>query len=78
MLHLPPTDSDTQRLVLVYSGAPLDLAKSRRWLRERMDAVFVPRVSIHVDQLPRTGAGKISRTALDEICSAYFRERRKS
>lgn len=78
VLHLPSTGSDTQRLVLIHSGAPLDASEARRWLRERMDPVFVPRVFIHVGQVPRTGPGKISRTALEEICRSHFRGRRAS
>ncbi|HTH78576.1 MAG TPA: AMP-binding protein [Ramlibacter sp.] len=73
VLHLPSTGADTQRLALIYSGPPLEIVATRRWLRDRLDPVFVPRVFIKVDQLPRTGPGKLSRAALDEICEAHSR-----
>jgi acyl-coenzyme A synthetase/AMP-(fatty) acid ligase len=72
-LHLPSTGSDTQRLVLIYSGPALDIVATRRWLRDRIDPVFVPRTFINVAQLPRIGPGKLSRAALDEIFEAHLR-----
>jgi acyl-coenzyme A synthetase/AMP-(fatty) acid ligase len=41
VFYLPRTESPTQRLVLIYCGAPLDRAATERWLRERMDPVFL-------------------------------------
>jgi acyl-coenzyme A synthetase/AMP-(fatty) acid ligase len=78
VLHLPSTGPDTQRLVLIHSGPPLDIVAARRWLRDRMDPVFVPRVFIKVDQLPRTGPGKLSRAALDEICDTHLHGAREA
>jgi acyl-coenzyme A synthetase/AMP-(fatty) acid ligase len=70
VLMLPPRGADTERLVLVYSGPQLDRAMARRWLRERMDAVFVPREIIRVEKLPRTPNGKVARAVLEEMVAA--------
>ena len=67
VFYLPATDSPTQRLVLIYSGAALDRAAALRWLRARMDPVFLPRTMIRVDRMPRTAASKLPRSALDRI-----------
>jgi acyl-coenzyme A synthetase/AMP-(fatty) acid ligase/3-hydroxymyristoyl/3-hydroxydecanoyl-(acyl carrier protein) dehydratase len=71
VLYLPATGSDTERTILIHAGPPLDQAAARQWLRERMDPVFVPRVFIRVERLPRSGAGKVSRAALDAIYAAH-------
>jgi acyl-coenzyme A synthetase/AMP-(fatty) acid ligase len=75
VFYLPASDSATERLVLIHAGDPLDRAAAEAWLRERMDPVFLPRVFIHVDRLPRAGAGKVPRAALDEIYAAWRTER---
>jgi acyl-coenzyme A synthetase/AMP-(fatty) acid ligase len=69
VFYLPATGSDTERLVLIHAG-PLDRAATLRWLRERMDPVFLPRTLIHVGRLPRNEVGKLPRAALDEIYRA--------
>jgi acyl-coenzyme A synthetase/AMP-(fatty) acid ligase len=70
VFYLPPTNSGTQRLVLVHAGAPLDPAATRQWLRSRMDPLFLPRELLHVERLPRTATGKLQRAALDELYAA--------
>lgn len=70
VLVLPPGGSDTQRLVLVHSGSPLDRAQVRRWLRKRMDSVFVPREIVQVERIPRTASGKIAVAALEQLLAA--------
>lgn len=70
VLYLPRTDSPTQRLVLIYAGAPLDRAATDSWLRERMDPVFLPRTLLRIDRLPRSEGGKLSVAALDQIWAA--------
>jgi acyl-coenzyme A synthetase/AMP-(fatty) acid ligase len=75
VLHLPAAGSDTQRVVLIHAGPSLDRTEVRRWLRERMDPVFVPREIIQVDKLPRTSSGKLVRASLEEICTAHRRKR---
>lgn len=67
VFYLPRTDSPTQRLVLIYAGAPLERAATERWLRERMDPVFLPRTLLRIDRLPRTDGGKLSVPALDQV-----------
>jgi len=67
VMYLPQGGQGTDRLVLIHSGEPLDTAAAIGWLRARIDPVFVPRAFIRVARLPRTGAGKIPRSALDRI-----------
>jgi acyl-coenzyme A synthetase/AMP-(fatty) acid ligase len=75
VFYLPATDAPAERLVLIHSGSGLDRAKAVAWLRERMDPVFVPRTFIHVDPLPRTGTGKLPRSALDEIYRSWLSDK---
>lgn len=75
VFYLPSTDNPAERLVLIHSGQALDRAFMDAWLRERMDAAFLPRTIIRVDRLPRGGAGKIPRASLDEIYGAWARGR---
>jgi acyl-coenzyme A synthetase/AMP-(fatty) acid ligase len=70
VFYLPASGSDTERLVLIHAGPPLDKAATQRWLREGMDPVFLPRTMIHVARLPRNEVGKLPRAALDEIYRA--------
>lgn len=70
VLHLPATGLPTERLVLIHAGDSIDRAATLRWLRERMDPVFLPRALIRVDRLPRSESGKLPRAALDAICAA--------
>ena len=53
VFYLPSTSNPTERLCLIYAGAPLDRAATRRWLRTRLDPVFLPRDFILLDRLPR-------------------------
>ncbi|MDB5947770.1 MAG: long-chain fatty acid--CoA ligase [Ramlibacter sp.] len=71
VFYLPASTSGTQRLVLIHVGPALDHAATRRWLRSRMDPLFLPRAIIRVDRLPRTAAGKLPRAALDELYAAH-------
>ena len=43
VFYLPATGNPTERLCLIYAGPPLDRAATRRWLRARLDPVFLPR-----------------------------------
>jgi acyl-coenzyme A synthetase/AMP-(fatty) acid ligase len=78
VFYLPSTDNPAERLVLIHSGQALDRAFIDAWLRERMDAAFLPRAIIRVDRLPRSGAGKLPRASLDEIYGAWARGRMSS
>ena len=71
VFYLPATGSPIERLVLIHTGAPLDRAAAERWLRARMDPVFLPRAFICVDRLPRTESGKLPRAALDAVFAAH-------
>ena len=75
VFYMPNTDAAAERLVLIHEGDALDRVAVDAWLRERMDPVFLPRAIIRVDRLPRAGAGKLSRAALDEIYAAWRAER---
>ncbi|MEZ0307147.1 MAG: AMP-binding protein [Ramlibacter sp.] len=70
VFYLPATGAPTERLVLIHAGDLLDRAAVEKWLRERMDPVFLPRAIIRVDRLPRTEGGKLQRAALDAIYAA--------
>jgi acyl-coenzyme A synthetase/AMP-(fatty) acid ligase len=69
VLYLPPTDAPTERLVLIHAGS-LDRAAAESWLRERIDAVFLPRAWLQVDRLPRDANGKLPRAALEDLFAA--------
>jgi acyl-coenzyme A synthetase/AMP-(fatty) acid ligase len=71
VFYLPASGSPTARLVLIYAGAPLDRAHTLRWLRERMDPIFLPRSLIRVERLPRADNGKLARAALDALYDAH-------
>jgi acyl-coenzyme A synthetase/AMP-(fatty) acid ligase len=71
VFYLPSTDAPTERLVLIYEGETLDRQESEAWLRARLDPIFLPRAYIRVDRLPRAGAGKLPRAALDAIYSEW-------
>ena len=65
VFYLPSTGNPTERLCLIYAGALLDRAATRRWLRTRLDPVFLPRDFILLDRLPRSENGKLRRHSLD-------------
>jgi acyl-coenzyme A synthetase/AMP-(fatty) acid ligase len=71
VFYLPATGNPTERLCLIHSGPPLDRAATRRWLRERLDPVFLPRAFIRVDRLPRGDNGKLRRPALDRLFAEW-------
>ncbi len=67
VFYLPASDGPTERLCLIYSGPVLDRAEARRWLRARVDPVFLPRSFIRLERLPRSDNGKLRREALDRV-----------
>jgi acyl-coenzyme A synthetase/AMP-(fatty) acid ligase len=71
VFYLPAVGSPTGRLCLIHSGLPLDRATARRWLRERLDPVFLPRTFIRVDRLPRDDNGKLRRQSLDRVFAEW-------
>jgi acyl-CoA synthetase (AMP-forming)/AMP-acid ligase II len=68
--YLPPSDGPAQRLVLVHAGK-LDRPAAERWLRERLDAMFLPRAWVQVERLPRDASGKLPRAALQAVYAAH-------
>jgi len=67
VFYLPATGNPTERLCLIHSGPPLDRAATRRWLRARLDPVFLPRAFIRIERLPRGENGKLRRQMLDLV-----------
>jgi len=65
VFYLPRTGNPAERLCLIYCGAPLDRAATRRWLRARLDPVFLPRDFIRLERLPRSETGKLRLHALE-------------
>jgi len=65
VFYLPATGDPTERLCLIYSGPPLDRAATRRWLRARLDPVFLPRDFIRLERMPRSETGKLRLHSLD-------------
>lgn len=76
VFYLPKTRAQTGRLVLIHTAASLDVAAAQRWLRERMDPVFLPRAFICVSDLERTDTGKLSSVVLDRLHAAWYSKRR--
>ena len=76
VFYLPATGGPAERLVLIYSGEALNVDATERWLRERIDSVFLPRGIIHVPSLERTDSGKLSRAVLDRLYTTWRSERR--
>jgi acyl-CoA synthetase (AMP-forming)/AMP-acid ligase II len=65
VFYLPDTGSDTERLCLIYAGPALDRTAALAWLRRRLDPVFLPRVFVRLERMPRTETGKMPRLLLD-------------
>ena len=65
VFYLPATGNPTERLCLIYAGPPLERAAARRWLRARLDPVFLPRDFIRLDRMPRSETGKLRLHSLD-------------
>jgi acyl-coenzyme A synthetase/AMP-(fatty) acid ligase len=70
VFYLPASGKPTERLCLIHAG-PLDRAGAERWLRARLDPVFLPRTLIHVERLPRSDSGKLPRRALDDVYAQW-------
>lgn len=71
---LPDVDGRNLRLVLIYVGANEVQDKIKPYLRDRIDAVFMPRTFIRVHRLPRTDEGKLYMPALRDIYQTWENE----
>ena len=71
VFYLPDTGNPTERLCLVHSGPPLDPTAVRDWLRQRLDAVFLPRTFIRLERMPRSDNGKLRRQMLELAVSEW-------
>lgn len=69
--YMPNSTATTERLVLIHAGHNLDIVTVQKWLRDRIDAAFLPRTLINVDTLPRTATGKLTQATLDNIYIAW-------
>ena len=76
VFYQPTTGAQPDRLILIHAGASLNPVTTERWLRERMDPMFLPRAIISVLSLERTDTGKLSRVVLDRIYATWRSERR--
>ncbi|HET7674577.1 MAG TPA: AMP-binding protein [Gammaproteobacteria bacterium] len=63
----PAADGAAARLVAFVVAPALDEAALLAALRERVDAVFLPRPLVKVRALPRNATGKLPRAALDRL-----------
>ena len=75
LFYMPLSQAPDQRLVLIYAGDELSHEEIRAILKQKMDAIFVPRVLIHVKRLPRTENGKLPIHALDEVYAAWLEKK---
>lgn len=75
--YLPDENTaDTVTRPCAFAVAPgLDSRQLRKALRQRIDAVFLPRPLIVVDRLPRNATGKLPRAALAELYRAHRQHR---
>lgn len=60
------------RLAAIVVAPGLSAAELTRQLRERIDAVFLPRPLIFVDRLPRNATGKLPHEALQTIVTQHL------
>lgn len=75
VFYLPAQAGSAGRLVLIHTGEALDPVLTEQWLRERMDAVFLPRTIIRTSSLGRTDTGKLSKVMLDTIYTGWRAKR---
>ena len=66
-----PFHPDTARLAAFVVAPGMDRRQLLAALRQRIDAIFLPRPLVFVDALPRNSTGKLPRSALQ----ALFEER---
>lgn len=66
---LPPGEgfSDQRLSALIVMDKHHDVAHIKAWLRERIDAVFIPRPFVVVNEIPRNAMGKLPRQNLEHL-----------
>ncbi len=72
VLFQPTGAGPAARLVLIHAGEPIERKQVESLLRERIDAVFLPRAIIRVARLPRTTTGKLPLPALESVYHAWL------
>ncbi|MGQ0752062.1 MAG: AMP-binding protein [Betaproteobacteria bacterium] len=74
-----PEEARGERRLTAFAVAPgMTANEILRHLRQRIDAVFLPRPLILVEALPRNRAGKLTRESLCELAAAYRTPPRKT
>lgn len=74
-----PEDARGERRLTAFAVAPgMSANEILRHLRQRIDAVFLPRPLILVEALPRNRAGKLTRESLCELAATYRTPPRKT
>jgi len=68
-----PQGTGVARLAAVVVAPTLNVAKLTEQLRQRIDAVFLPRPLILVDELPRNATGKLPLQALQSLAERRLR-----
>lgn len=63
------------RLCAFVVAPGLDAAAVRAGLRERIDAVFMPRPLVLLEQLPRNSTGKLTRETIEALARTHLRGR---
>lgn len=75
---LPGESRGEQRLTAFAVAPGMTASEILRHLRQRIDAVFLPRPLILVEALPRNRAGKLTQESLCELAAAYRTPPRKT
>jgi acyl-coenzyme A synthetase/AMP-(fatty) acid ligase len=68
--ELHPSEAGVTRVAAAVVAPGLDAARLIEALRQRIDAVFLPRPLLFVERLPRNSTGKLPREALRSLAAA--------
>lgn len=77
-VFIAPNQDSLGRLALIYANkneVPIQVLWSA--LRKRIDPVFLPRIMIRVDKLPRNERGKVNRTELMTLYTQHLQAKKK-
>lgn len=75
VFYLPSSVDPDARFVLIYVSSVLSRDEIKAYLIKQIDPIFIPRVFIKVDELPRTGSGKLSKQTLTSIHEKWLSKR---
>ncbi len=75
VFFMPDDDNDKVTRLIAFAVAPdMTVAMLLAALRERIDAIFIPRPLVLLDALPRNSTGKLPRDTLLALAHAHQRE----